>query len=200
MKKTVLLVTLVAVAALGVVGTPILLQRLDAAKMSRTVADVRTTGTAMFSWLTDEVSVAPDDQSRPRTLVTLVNFDPNKHNARRARSAGFHMASASAEQNSTAVINVDDYKQISPEELTKKLVPRYIAQVPVMDAWGHPYEYFVNDNMRSNKVLLIRSAGKDGVYSGSTYTIGTFERANVDEDVVWADGFFVRSPQQVQQQ
>ena len=189
MKKLVLVV--VVVAAIGAFGAPKVLERLNTARSKRTVTDVRNVGTAMFSWLTDEVGVAPEGQSTPRPLVTLARFERTSHVAPKAE---FRYAGALAAQPESVTVSVSDYKQISLDDLKKKLVPQYIQEVPSTDGWGHPYEYFVSDSVLGRSVLLIRSAGKDGVYAGASYRFGTFDVKNFDDDIVWADGFFVREP------
>ncbi len=71
----------------------------------------------------------------------------------------------------------------------------YIETVPVKDGWGHSYDYFRNDdNLLAGQVLAVRSSGNEGANSGDTYTIGPFIATQYDEDIVWADGFFVRFP------
>jgi type IV pilus assembly protein PilA len=52
---------LIVVAIIGIIAAlliPNFLDALQKAKQKRTVADTRNTGTAMFSWLTDQVSAA----------------------------------------------------------------------------------------------------------------------------------------------
>ena len=188
-KKLVLVV--VVVAAIGAFGAPKVLERLNAGRSQRTVKDIRNTGTAMFSWLTDQVGVAPEEQSTPRALVTLARFDGTSHVV---PTSAFRYAGALAAQPESATVNVGDYKQISFDDLKKKLVPQYIQEVPSKDGWGHPYEYFVSDSLLSRAVLLIRSPGKDGVYEGASYRVGTFDVKSFNDDIVWADGFFVRAP------
>ena len=74
----------------------------------------------------------------------------------------------------------------------------YMKDVPEFDGWGHPFEFYKNDNLLANTVMLIRSPGRDGVFTeanGSTmYTVEPFEFSNYDEDIVWADGYFIRWP------
>lgn len=62
---------------------------------------------------------------------------------------------------------------------------------------GHPYDIRLNfAGPDGNQVMLIRSPGRDGVYSdqAGTYTLGAFPPGNYDEDLVWADGYFIRWP------
>ncbi|HKH47563.1 MAG TPA: hypothetical protein VKM72_23135 [Thermoanaerobaculia bacterium] len=127
----------------------------------QTVADIRNTGTAMFSWLTDQVGAAAAGQSQVPPPVDLA-----------------------------------DYASISHADLTTILVPSYMQEVPELDGWNSPYEYYLNvDNHLAPKVMSIRSPGRDRVFSGTVYTVGPFDPESLDEDLVWADGFFVRWPQ-----
>jgi hypothetical protein len=136
----------------------------DDAAQKRTVADIRNTGTAMFSWLTDQLGAAAAGQSQ--TDMTQTRTD------------------------------LRQYSQISAQELAKLLVPQYIQSVPETDGWGNPYEYYLNvTDPTARQVMSIRSPGKDGRFSGDDYTVGSFTPSNYDEDIVWADGFFVRWPQ-----
>ncbi|MDP9120387.1 MAG: prepilin-type N-terminal cleavage/methylation domain-containing protein [Acidobacteriota bacterium] len=57
---------LIVVAIIGIIAAlliPNFLDALQKAKQKRTVADMRNTGTAMFSWLTDQVGAAAAGQS-----------------------------------------------------------------------------------------------------------------------------------------
>jgi hypothetical protein len=134
------------------------LQSEDEAKQRQTVADMRNMGTAMFSWLTDQIGAGAAGQNR----ITEVAKFPN----------------------------------IPRSKLEQLLVPAYIASLPEKDGWGNPYEIRLNlaDKLSQN-VMLIRSPGKNGVYSGESYSISSFPPESYDEDMVWADGFFVRWPQ-----
>src|SRR5215472_11044302 len=57
---------LIVVAIIGIIAAlliPNFLDALQKAKQKRTVADIRNTGTAMFSWLTDQVGAAAAGQT-----------------------------------------------------------------------------------------------------------------------------------------
>jgi hypothetical protein len=137
---------------------------LDREAQRRTVADMRNLGTAMFSWLTDQVGAGAAGQSQTET-------------------AGKR-------------IDLGQYARISHAELEKLLVPQYLQSVPEVDGWGHPYELYLNvKNVLSPQVMSLRSPGRDGVFSTGNYTVSGFSPERFDEDVVWADGFFVRWPQ-----
>lgn len=127
----------------------------------QTLADIRNTGTAMFSWLTDQVGAAAAGQSQVPAPVDLA-----------------------------------DYAAISHADLATILVPNYMQEVPELDGWDSPYELYLNvDNPLAEKVMSIRSSGRDGLFSDSVYTVGAFDPESLDEDIVWSDGFFVRWPQ-----
>ena len=89
-----------------------------------------------------------------------------------------------------------DYPAISSADLATILVPSYIQEVPELDGWESPYEYYLNvANPLAQQVMAIRSPGRDGRFSSDAYTVGSFDPESSDEDIVWADGFFVRWPQ-----
>jgi len=71
----------------------------------------------------------------------------------------------------------------------------YIQEVPLNDGWGNPFDYRWSGNVLSAQVIGICSQGRDGA-GGCTgsYTMGPFNATKYDEDIVWADGFFVRYP------
>ena len=136
----------------------------DEAAQKRTVADIRNTGTAMFSWLTDQVGAAAAGQSQTVEIAPDIDFER--------------------------------YAVLSHEELQAILVPMYAQMVPETDGWGNPYEYYLNiANPMAEQVMGIRSPGRDGRFSADSYTVTSFDPSEFDEDVVWADGFFVRWPQ-----
>jgi hypothetical protein len=84
---------------------------------------------------------------------------------------------------------------ISREDLAKVLVPKYIAAIPEKDGWGHPYEFRLNaQNLDADWMMGVRSPGKDGGFSGTSYQVGGFPPADKDQDIVWIDGYFARWP------
>jgi hypothetical protein len=81
--------------------------------------------------------------------------------------------------------------------LEKLLVPKYIQALPERDGWGNPFEYRLNlkNPTAGTSVMSIRSPGRDGKFSGLTYAVEAYPRADYDRDIVWADGYFVQWPQ-----
>jgi len=65
-----------------------------------------------------------------------------------------------------------------------------------MDGWGYSYELYLNTSSLAEEIMSVRSAGRDGVFAGSSYVAGPFDPESFDEDIVWSDGFFIRWPQE----
>ena len=153
---------LIVVAIIGIIAAiliPNLLDALQKAKQKRTVGDIRSVGTAWFSWLTDQVGAA---------------------------SAGANTYSFSF----TETLTGDDLLST----LYSSAAMFYIQKVPNKDGWGTAYEYGYAGTPLAQKVMGIRSAGRDSSFSGTSYTMGPFVATNYAQDIVWADGFFVRYP------
>ena len=150
---------LIVVAIIGIIAAlliPNFLDALQKAKQKRTVADIRNMGTAMFSWLTDQVG---------------------------ASAAG-------------ATVDMGNYQTIDVAGLSSALVSQYIQDIPSVDGWKGTYGFYLDTgNPLAKQVMAIRSAGRDKVMGGDTYTVGSFDPTDYDQDIVWADGFFVRWPQ-----
>jgi len=155
---------LIVVAIIGIIAAlliPNFLDALQKAKQKRTVADMRNTGTAMFSWLTDQVGAA-----------------------------------AAGASNST--VNLGSYGGVvGTTVLASVLTPQYLQDIPTLDGWKHAYEYYLNTaNPLAKNVMAIRSLGRNGSNDGGPdYSVTSFEPTAYDNDIVWADGFFVRWPQ-----
>ena len=155
---------LIVVAIIGIIAAlliPNFLDALQKAKQKRTVADVRNIGTAMFSWLTDQVGAAA--------------------------------AGASASD-----VNLTSYgTKLTAAQVGSVLVPQYMQDIPGADGWKTPYDYYLNTaNPLAPTVMAIRSLGRNKTAEGSgTYSVTSFDPTNYDQDIVWADGFFVRWPQ-----
>ena len=163
---------LIVVAIIGIIAAlliPNLLDALQKAKQKRTMADQRTTGTAWTSWLTDNASAAAAGQGQTFDWTTL----------------------------DAAVAYTDLATTLNPSSTFF-----YLQEVPQFDGWGQGYVYQsitdwnVNPQVliRNSNVMGIGSGGRDGTYDGGTYTIGPFIATDYDQDIVWANGYFVRYP------
>jgi general secretion pathway protein G len=93
-------------------------------------------------------------------------------------------------------VDISQYKAIDQSALRDLLTPQYIQSIPSLDGWKAQYQYFLDPtNPLSKQVMAIGSGGRDkGTISGS-YTVAGFDPTDYDQDIVWADGFFVRWPQ-----
>lgn len=70
---------LIVIAIIGIIASmliPNLLDAMQKTKQKRTIADMRITGTALFSWLTDEVGAAAAGQSNSN--VNLASYGSAK--------------------------------------------------------------------------------------------------------------------------
>lgn len=80
-------------------------------------------------------------------------------------------------------------------ELSTALVPDYIPVLPDTDGWGHALEYRVSLNQPPRaQYALVRAPSRDGSYQGDSYSVGPFVPSDYDQDIVWADGGFIRAP------
>ena len=105
------------------------------------------------------------------------------------------IAAASAGLTNTVIVT--DYTVKSQGDLANLLVPQYIQEVPTKDGWKAAMDYYLTTNFSQKKIMLTRSYGQKSSADGSTYTAGAFEPTDYEQDIVWADGFFVRWPQKV---
>jgi type II secretion system protein G len=162
---------LIVVAIIGIIAAiliPNLLDALQKAKQKRTVGDIRSVGSAWFSWLTDQVGAAAAGTA-------------NTYNYSGLDSPLDQPALLAMLFQSTSMF--------------------YIQEVPTNDGWGNPYDYRWSGNVLSAQVIGICSNGRDGT-GGCTgeYTMGPFTATKYEEDIVWADGFFIRYPAGAQTQ
>jgi len=165
---------LIVVAIIGIIAAiliPNLLDALQKAKQKRTVSDVRNAGTAWMSWLTDQVGAA---------------------------SAG-----------SQKIYNATDLADTSYTLLVSYLRPTdtffYMQEVPQLDGWRNPMSFGLNVNVLVSNVMGIFAVCRDGdgtKTTGQDYKPGDaaipvegFLATDYDQDIVWADGYFIRWPE-----
>lgn len=172
----------------------------DIEAQNQTMADIRKVSGAMFSWLTDQVgwNIYPKDM-QPRSSENSVIRASLKVRSRDAQNVQIERLNYIPIQSKSPV-DMKNFVRISYEDLNKVLHPSntfYIEDIPEKDGWGHPYEFYMNrQNPLAEQVLAIRSPGRDGKYQSSTaYQLHSFSPDNFDEDIVWADGFFVQWPE-----
>ena len=85
------------------------------------------------------------------------------------------------------------------DELLQTLYPEdggifYIQEVPNKDGWGGDYEYRYSGNPLDAQVMAIATGGRDRSAIQTTYPMGPFLASDYNQDIVWADGFFVKYP------
>ena len=160
---------LIVVAIIGIIAAiliPNLIDALQKAKQKRTVADMRNVGTAMMAWVTDAASAG---------AAGGTTWDPN------------------------------NYVEMTFTELSGTLHPTsgtffYMESPPQNDGWKHPFMYGFNTagNVLASQVFAIASGGNDGSPSAwgslAAITSGPFTPTDYAQDIIWADGFFVRWP------
>jgi prepilin-type N-terminal cleavage/methylation domain-containing protein len=106
--------------------------------------------------------------------------------------------SAAAAGAASTQWNIGSYTSANASDLTSALVPQYIQQVPQQDGWKDPYAYYMNwAALTGQQVMAIVSGGRDNKITGGSYTAGGFDPTDYDQDIIWADGFFVRWPQKM---
>ena len=71
----------------------------------------------------------------------------------------------------------------------------YMQEVPQNDGWRHEFLYMWSGDPLSSQVIAIGSGGRNGgLTTIGSYTVGPFTPTAYDQDIIWADGFFVRWP------
>ncbi len=105
---------------------------------------------------------------------------------------------AAAAGAAVTTVAISDYSPIGRDDLAKQIVPTYIQDVPLLDGWKKPYDYYLDTaDPHGASVMAVRSAGQGNSFETDTYTPGAFEPTDYSQDIVWVDGFFVRWPQRL---
>lgn len=159
---------LIVVAIIGIIAAiliPNLLDALQKAKQKRTVADLRDTGTAWMSWLTDQVGAASAGAS-PKIYTGSLH---------------------------DAVTYSDLFNYLHPSSTFF-----YMQEVPQNDGWNHEISFAASlDGLTSSAVMMSCSKGREGNATAgcnTDWTVEPFVSTDYDQDIVWADGYFVRWP------
>jgi len=161
---------LIVVAIIGIIAAiliPNLIDALQKAKQKRTVADMRNIGTAWLSWVTDVVSAGAAGGGGTNT------FNGSEYSTSLDRDALYQ----TLHQSSTFF---------------------YTNEVPAVDGWKFSYRYAWSNNPLASQVVAIGSGGRDGsldsITAANGVVIGPFIPTQYAQDIIWADGFFVRWP------
>ncbi|MCP4203993.1 MAG: prepilin-type N-terminal cleavage/methylation domain-containing protein [bacterium] len=111
---------------------------------------------------------------------------------------------ASAAAAGAQTFDFEALEPLSTDELRTTLLPatgpRYTSDIPERDGWGHPFEYAWKSEVDVISIG-IRSLGRGGEVGPVTnpYPIQGFVATQYEQDIVWADGFFVHYPTGVTQ-
>ena len=105
------------------------------------------------------------------------------------------IAAAAAGVNNTVLVS--DYTASSAANLANLLVPQYVQEVPDKDGWKANIDYRLTTNFSQKKIMLTRSYGQKSAADTTDYVAGAFDPTDYEQDIVWADGFFVRWPQKL---
>lgn len=143
--------------------------------------------------------------------ILIPNFLDSLQKAKQKRTMGDMKDTGTAwfawltdQYGAAAAAGADKYSL--PTEYTDNLEdllsPQYIQEVPENDAWQNAYSYCmeanVSDVLSADEAIGIVSGGRDGtidVDCGSDVDAGSFDPTDYDQDLIWADGFFVKYPQ-----
>ena len=106
------------------------------------------------------------------------------------------ISAAAAGAAASSSVNLANYSSSSSTTVAGLLVPQYIQKIPANDGWKNGYTYWLKTaNFVGQQIMAICSDGRDGSGCTGTYTAGGFDPTDYDQDIIWADGFFVRWPQ-----
>ena len=99
-----------------------------------------------------------------------------------AAAAGFTMPAAAYNYN----------------QVTALLSPTYMRNIPRLDGWGYPLDFAADQPVGGTQasVYAIRSPGRDGQFSGVSYTGGP--TTSFDCDIVYSGGSFIVWPEGTQ--
>ena len=94
------------------------------------------------------------------------------------------------------------YSQITSANLYLTMHPSstffYLNELPGKDGWKNSYLYGYTGFPLSSQVIAIGSGGRDGGTNALTafgqVSTGPFTPTDYDQDIIWADGFYVRWP------
>ena len=157
----------VLLLAAFLVAPPVFADDHDALKSS--VRAVREGGVALWNWLEDRL---PEDPvARQAALSGEKKAKPQKF---------------AWEEHCTP---------ISTDEVRRKVAPA--ATLPVQDGWAHALQYCLVFDAEdpAHHLIAVRSPGRDGKFEPGPYSIGPFDPAEVDRDIVWFQGYFTRWPE-----
>jgi hypothetical protein len=87
------------------------------------------------------------------------------------------------------------YPNVTFAELQTAIRPKYIENVPTLDAWGNPF-FYVGDGKNHYRIV---SAGADGKFEERSRELDITQiephaKDGVDTDLIFQDGAFIQYP------
>jgi general secretion pathway protein G len=107
-------------------------------------------------------------------------------------------AGAAAAGSATSDVNLGNFTVQTQAAVVGVLVSQYIQSIPTQDGWKHNYSFYMNtvNPLGGVGILGLLSYGRNGSNDGGpTYSVTGFDPTDYDQDLVWADGYWVRWPQ-----
>ena len=107
-------------------------------------------------------------------------------------------AAAAGASTSAAVYDVTKggMDATTADRVEELLVTRYIQTLPALDGWKNAYEFYMGATITSAQLFAVVSGGRDGsIDQGEAFVVTSFTPTDYEQDIVWADGFAVRFPQ-----
>jgi len=160
---------LIVVAIIGIIAAiliPNLLDALQKAKQKRTVADIRNTGTAWMSWLTDQVGAASAGGAK--------KYDATNHQALTYQQLFDYLHPSSTFFYMQEVPELDGWRYAMSFGKADNLLA---SNVLIICSGG-------------------RDGTISGACEGQEHDVSPFVATDYDQDIIWADGYMVHWPGQ----
>jgi len=159
---------LIVIAIIGIIAAlliPNFLDALNKAKQKKDMSTMRNTGEAWFSWYTDL----------------------------------FAGAAAAGQASGQSITLPSNY---SYGDLKTDLVPQYLQTLEQIDAWGKSFSFRRSASLKDvmttaagTASIAMMGAGRESSFEvSSPVTVTTFDPTDYSQDLVWADGQFIRYP------
>lgn len=86
---------------------------------------------------------------------------------------------------------------VTQAQLEAVLIPQYMQELPLSDGWKNSYEYGLDiATPEGLEIMAMRCRGRNNrVDGGPVYPANSFQPTDYDQDIVWADGQFIRWPE-----
>lgn len=93
-------------------------------------------------------------------------------------------------------VDMGDYPGPVPHsDLEELLVPQYTQELMKRDGWKNPFDIYLDESATGAHLAAVRSPGRGGTFSADSYSVSPFAPTDFNQDLVWADGYFVRWPE-----